>query len=214
MILLVCVLGLSCAGLNTANSAQYEFNKGLGYFNNGNYQQAVTHFSRATLIDPEYAQAYLYLGRSYINMYEWMDALNPIRTAYRISPDDTKSEISEILLDVLYRITIIEIQKGNFDKSNEFLSDYLQLNSELKYSDNLIVSYLIIYSADQLKMGNLTNSIRALKLALKIDPDNSDAYFGLAKAYFKDGKNFQAFDNLRKALLLDPYNQEIRELYR
>ena len=98
MIFSICTLGLSCAGLNTASSAQYEFKKGLGYFNNGKYQQAETHFTRATLIDPEYTQAYLYLGKSYINTYEWMDALNPIWTAYRISPDDTKSEISVILL--------------------------------------------------------------------------------------------------------------------
>lgn len=205
---------MSCAGLSTVNSAQYEFDKGLSYFNSDKYKKAVTHFARATELDPEFARAYLYLGRSYINLGEWMNALEPIRTAYRISPAETKNEISGILLDLLFTLAIAEIQNGNIDKSKEFISEYLRFNSELNNSDNLILSYLVRYSAEEFKKGNLTNTINALNLALSIDPYNSDAYFGLARAYFKDGKNFQALDNLRKAILLDPENKEIQEMYR
>ena len=50
------------------------------------------------------------------------------------------------------------------------------------------ISFLITFTAQELKRGNLTNTVSALKLALNIDPKNSDAYIGFGRAYFKDGR--------------------------
>jgi tetratricopeptide (TPR) repeat protein len=78
------------AGLNPGNSAQCGFEKSLSYFNSSKYEKAVMHFSRATELDPEFAKAYLYLRRLSINMSERLNALNPIRTTYGLSPTDIK----------------------------------------------------------------------------------------------------------------------------
>lgn len=162
---------------------------------------------------PDYTKAYIYLGRSYIGLKQWHSALHPLRTAYRISPDQAKKEVSNLLIDTLFTLVIGEIRKGNFDGSNAYLSEYLDLNKTLGSSNNQIVSFLITFAAQELKRGNLTNTVSALKLALNIDPKNSDAYIGLGRAYFKDGRMFDALNNIRKAILLDPNNKEAGNLF-
>jgi len=210
---LIIMLFTSCAGLRTGNSALIEFEKGLSLFNRGKYDKATSHFIRATELDPDYTKAYIYLGRSYIGLKQWHSALHPLRTAYRISPDQAKKEVSNLLIDTLFILVIAEIRKGNFDSSNAYLSEYLQLNKSLGNSYNQIVSFLITFAAQELKRGNLTNTVSALKLALNIDPKNSDAYIGLVRANFKDGRIFDALNSIRKAILLDPNNKEAGNLF-
>jgi tetratricopeptide (TPR) repeat protein len=210
---LIITLFTSCAGVLTGSSAIVEFEKGLNLFNRGKYDEASSHFIKATELDPDYTNAYIYLGRSYINLKQWYSALHPLRTAYRISPDKTKTEVSSLLIDTLFALVIGEIRIGNFDQSKVYISEYLQLNKSLGNSNNQIVSFLITFAAEELKKGNLTNTISALKLALNIDPHNSDAYIGLGRAYFKDGRIFDVLNNIRKAILLDPNNKEAQSLF-
>ena len=49
----------SCAGLRTGGCALAQFEKGLSLFNRGEYDNAATHFIRATELDPDYAKAYI-----------------------------------------------------------------------------------------------------------------------------------------------------------
>jgi len=210
---LVITFFTSCAGLRTGGSALIEFEKGLSLFNRGKYDKAASHFIRATELDPDYTKAYIYLGRSYIGLKQWHSALHPLRTAYRISPEKTRTEVSNLLIDTLFTLVISEIRKGKFDGSNAYLSEYLDLNKTLGNSNNQIVSFLIAFAAQELKRGNLTNTVSALKLALNIDPKNSDAYIGLGRAYFKDGRIFDALNSIRKAILLDPNNKEAGNLF-
>ena len=55
----------ACAGVPFFSSAVQEFEKGLTFFNQGQFEQAAPHFIKATELDPEYGKAYLYLFISY-----------------------------------------------------------------------------------------------------------------------------------------------------
>ena len=44
------------------------------------------------------------LGRSYLNLGRFMDAVPPLRTAFDLAPDETKNEISNLLLDAMMGI--------------------------------------------------------------------------------------------------------------
>jgi len=92
----------SCAGLQSKREAQDEFDRGLSLFNRGNYEEAITHFTRATDIEPEFGRAYLYLGRSYLNLGKWKEAFPPLRTAFRLSPEESREEITDIIMDYLF----------------------------------------------------------------------------------------------------------------
>jgi tetratricopeptide (TPR) repeat protein len=103
VILLLLIASLmSCAGIQ-ARQAQSEFDDGLSLFNRGQYDDAIPHFEKATEIDPDFGKAYLYLARSYLNIGKWREAVTPLRTAYRLSPGETKKEVADIILDIILR---------------------------------------------------------------------------------------------------------------
>lgn len=94
---------LSCAGLETAGTAEEEFNRGLSLFNRGRFEESVGAFERATELKPEYGEAYLYIGRSYLSLGRYTEALPPLRAAYRLSPEKMKKEAAELILDIILR---------------------------------------------------------------------------------------------------------------
>lgn len=91
----------SCAGLGIRSSALYEFDSGYASFNQGKYEQAASHFRKATEMEPSFGKAYLYLGRSYLAMGKFIEAIQPLRTAYELSPDEAKKETFNLILDGL-----------------------------------------------------------------------------------------------------------------
>ncbi len=100
---LLAPLLLGCAGAETGDEGQSQFNRGLSLFNRGRFAEAVPAFERATELKPDWPEAYLYLGRSHLSLGQWQDALPPLRAAYRLSPDQTRREAGELILDVLLR---------------------------------------------------------------------------------------------------------------
>ncbi|MEO0249297.1 MAG: tetratricopeptide repeat protein [candidate division WOR-3 bacterium] len=97
-----CLLVLcSCAGLGIRSSAQSEFDSGYASFSQGKYEQAASHFRKAAEIEPTFGKAYLYLGRSYLAMGRFIEAIQPLRTAYELSPDEAKKETFNLILDGL-----------------------------------------------------------------------------------------------------------------
>jgi len=93
----------SCAGVQTKDGPEAEYNRGLSLFNRGRFAEAVPAFERATELKPEWGEAYLYLGRSYLSLGEYQKALPPLRAAFRLSPGKTKQEAGELILDIIVR---------------------------------------------------------------------------------------------------------------
>lgn len=99
IVLLIC-LALSLTGC-AHYAAQADFDKGIAYFNQGNYAAAIPYFQSATITDPEYADAYIYLGRSHLNLRQWAQSVAPLRTAFRLAPDMTKGMIQDLIMDAV-----------------------------------------------------------------------------------------------------------------
>jgi len=104
----VCLV--SCATI-TSYQARSEYDVGLAHFNRGQFGDSISHFEKATEIDPDFAMAYLYLGRSYVSAGNYTKAISPLRTAYRLSPDNVKNQILDILLDALFNAATSEDKK-------------------------------------------------------------------------------------------------------
>jgi tetratricopeptide (TPR) repeat protein len=104
-LLLIVFLG-SCATLRHFQVGQATFEQGLALFDQGKFQEAIPYFQRATADNPDFGQAYLYLGRSYVGARRWRDAIPPLRAAYRLSPAETKEEVFNLLLDALFAVSV------------------------------------------------------------------------------------------------------------
>jgi len=101
-LMLVLIFSSSCATLSFFNEGYADFEQGLALFNQGHFDAAIPYFQRASLENPNFAPAYLYLGRSYVSLRRWREALPPLRTAYRLAPGDTKQEAFNVLMDALF----------------------------------------------------------------------------------------------------------------
>jgi Flp pilus assembly protein TadD len=208
-LLAVSFLLSSCAVLPTLfPGAQSEFDEGLSLFNRGRYEEAIPRFQKATELDPNFGRAYLYLGRSYVSLKRWRQAISPLRTAYRLSPEETKNQAFDFLLDALFSAAMEDFKIGNFSSSIGYLREVLELQPTSGRGRNEMVKTLVAHGGDSLSRGNVSQAITAYAEAVKLSPNDFDASFGLAKAFFRNGEFPKAWQAVQDALRVDPANRE------
>jgi len=206
-------LFLSCAGL-TLRPAADEFEEGMAFFNQGNYEKAIPHFQKASELDPNYGRAYLYLGRSYLNLRKWVEAIPPLRTAFRLSPDESRRETLNILLDALMGAAGSQLKKGNFLESIRYLKEGLSLEPGSMRIRNELISTLIDSGNHLLSYGNYKDATSTFSEAAELSPDSSDALIGLARAFLGSGDFLKAIQAVQKVLSVDPGNEAANSLFR
>jgi hypothetical protein len=62
-----------------------------------------------------------------IGLNSWRQALTPLRTAYRLSPEETKREALDLLVDALFAESLNAFKTGDFETSVEYLKELLGL---------------------------------------------------------------------------------------
>ncbi len=88
---LCCLIPLtSCGGRPTGTaipeSAEAYFNRGLAYASNGQYEEAITDYTRALEINPRYALAFYHRGVAYDNKGQHEQAIADYTRAFDINP--------------------------------------------------------------------------------------------------------------------------------
>jgi len=77
-----------------------------------------------------FGRPYIYLGRSYLTLMRWHEAIPPFRTALRLAPEETKHEIVNIMIDALLAVAISDFREGNFRASMDSLKEALKLKPQ------------------------------------------------------------------------------------
>ena len=109
---LAAVLCSGCAtlrGFNAGNS----FDQGVSLFNEGRFEAAIPYFQSATREEPNFAEAYFYLGRSYVSLSRWRSAIQPLRTAFRLAPQEAQGEIMNLLIDATFAAALNDFHLGD-----------------------------------------------------------------------------------------------------
>lgn len=125
LFLMTVALLSSCATLRTLTSGHDSFQKGMASFNQGHFDTAIQHFSQSTLENPNSAQAFLYLARSYISVGRWKSAIQPLRTAFRLSPHEAKDEIMNLIVDAVFAAATMDSRAGDRGSSGDRYKDLL-----------------------------------------------------------------------------------------
>jgi tetratricopeptide (TPR) repeat protein len=210
----IIVVLYSCATGPLFSRADKEFEAGLSKFNSGRYEEAIPHFSRAAELDPEYVEAYLYLGRSYVSLQRWIDAVPPLRTAYRLSPSETRKEAGNLLLDALLGAAVSEFSSGNFRTSISYLRDGLALEPGSERVKSELMKSLLALGEKSINEGNFQEAISVYEEVLDLFPTNLEAYLGLGKAYFQNGDYNKAVEAVKNVIGVDPNNEKAMFLLR
>ena len=86
---------------NVYNSAATFFSKGLAYYDQGRWYEAIKAFEKAALAEPDYALAYFGLGITYSRLEFWEKALASFAKAVALSPSHAEAYLG---LGVAYTV--------------------------------------------------------------------------------------------------------------
>lgn len=115
----------SCSTLRVFNPAYNSFDDGLALFNQGQFDAAIAAFTQSTFDDPNFAQAYLYLARSYISLGRWRAAIQPLRSAFRLAPYEARDEIMNLLIDAAFAAALNDPRTGQGAPAQDLQRDLL-----------------------------------------------------------------------------------------
>ena len=215
MLLLAAAMFLvSCSTLGLLDDARSSFDRGLALFNQGQYEAAIPHFRQATAENPDFAEAYLYLGRSYISLSRWREAIAPLRTAYRLAPETAKQEALNLLIDALFAAALNDFKAGDLGSSADFLREILRLDPGAVQARAELVKVLVTLGTRLLAEGSIAKAIDVYGEAVRLSPNNFDANLGLARSFYRNGDFMKALEALNEALRVNPGNREAEVLFK
>lgn len=204
---------VSCAGLSLPGSSRSAFEAGLGLFNQGKYEDAIPNFVKATELDPEYGRAYLYLGRSNLNLRRWSAAVPPLRTAYRLAPGETRKEALQIFLDALIGAGSARLAQGDLSGSISLFKEALTLAPESDQVKQPLASALIQSGTQLLSQGKASEAVSVFQDVTQLAPQNFRGYMGLASSLFQSGDVMKALPAAQNALKLAPNSTEALSVF-
>ena len=169
----------SCAGLMINSEAQYAHEQGLALFNRGQFAEAIPYFEKAVSSAPDFYQAHLYLGRSHLNLHAYGKALAPLRTAYRLSPNDFKREVVDLLIDALLGAAFSELKDGNIQTSLSYIREVLSVEPQAQRIKDDLSRLLVAVGTELFKSGNVRDAVKEYTEAIKNDPtkDQKEIFF-------------------------------------
>ena len=140
------------------------FDDGRAFFNEGNFNAAVDSFNEAVRIDPSYADAYYWAGRSYEKLRNNRGAINAYQGALDILPGHADANL---------RIGIVYFKTYQYVPAETHLKKAIDLNPSSPYGHFFLAE---IYK----KQGKCRKPKALYKKALSLKPDLLDAKEGLA----------------------------------
>jgi tetratricopeptide (TPR) repeat protein len=212
ILIIVTLLLCNACSLLPFSTAGQQFDAGLSLFNQGEFEESIPYFRRVTELEPEYGEAYLYLGRSYVSLSQWGPAIPALRSAYRFSPSETRNQTLQILLDGLIGAAFFDTKKGNFSHAIGYLHETLELAPDSGKAKSAFGKTLFSYGTHLVSQGNLTEAIPKFQEATKFTPNEFGPYFSLAKALFQKGQIPDALSALQNATRLNPGSSKAQNL--
>lgn len=196
-----------------------------------NYDDAITHFTKAIEIIPNNEYLYCSRGYSYEQKKDFKNAINDYSRAIELQPSDASkyfnradvyeaigefdSAISDytksISLDpdnlmhanflTYYSLADIYSRKGSLDQAISNYSKAIEINGS---SAEIYFFRGDLYQ----KSGNLEKSILDYSKAIQISPNDADFYFARGKAYSDRGDHDQAISDYTKVIEINPGNSK------
>ena len=177
--LVVALLGAACGQGPPEESpawppkARWHNNQGVVYMDQHNYTRGREEFARALALAPDYASAQANLGIAYYALGKYDSAATALQTAIAIDPE---------LLHANYALGLIYNAQGReHDKALAALQKVAAADR-----DDPHVRYYMGQMRAKLNEGEA--AIADFKEAIRLDPYNVSAYYGLANLYRRLGR--------------------------
>lgn len=189
---LLSVLVMGCAGIQTGDTAHDAFDRGMALFNQYKYAEAAEQFKTAIERDPDYSQAHLYLGKAYINQRQWLEAVKSLKTAYQLSPKETKKETFDILTDAVVEGADQLSDLGKLSTWLGFLGDTMTKHPELTASAQKAAVKMVAMARELIDKENYKPALQILQHLITTTSAKVSDYLDLALKLAKKGYPLKA----------------------
>jgi tetratricopeptide (TPR) repeat protein len=185
--LVVAALLVGCARDPNARKQAY-VNKGNQYFERGDYPAAAIEYLNAIKIDKSYPDAHYQLAQCYLKQGIWNGAYQELTITTELQPDNLNAQID---------LGILMLSAKQFKQARERANDILARDA------NSVDGHVLLANAAA-GLDDIQQSLREMKTAIQLAPDQPAAYLNLARLQIKAEQNSAAEQNLLKALSLAP----------
>ena len=192
---LVALPQLGCNGESTispqALKASWHNNQGVVYMDQHNYIRGKGEFEQAVQLDPAYANGYANLGIALYSLGKYDSAQVALQTALRHDPEHLNAHYT---LGLIYSNS----PGREYDRALQAFEKVAQADPD----DPQVRYYLGQVRA---KKGNVEEAIADFRHAIRLDPHNVSAYYGLAQQLRQAGKQdewqevLKTFNRLQEA---------------
>lgn len=205
--------GSAAPGANVPAKAREEFDKGSALVGEGKKEKAeegIAHLEKAVGLYPNYLQAELMLGTTYMDLQQWDKAEKALKRALEINP---KTANADFALGTLY------LQQKKYAEAEKVLKDGLTIEDR-SYQGHLTLARL--YWAEALATRDeaqarpaLEQSYQEVNQALKLNPDLADAHLLKGNLLLRVRRAPDALNEFQEYLRLapnGPFAQQARDI--
>jgi tetratricopeptide (TPR) repeat protein len=162
--------------------------KGLKFYESGNFKKALNPFNKAIQLNPQYAEAYIGRGAAYADLGNFRQAIDDFNKAIKLKP--------QAIVSYSHRGHAY-YWLGNYQQTINDNSKIIELNPHV--ADAYIMRGLA-YD----KLGNYQRAIDDFRKATQLEPRDANTYIKLGLAYGNSGNYQQAINAYSKAIKLFP----------
>ena len=164
-------------------------------------------YEHAVHADPNDSVAQYRLGSAYLRSGRAQDAIEPLKAAYRLNPEDQST------LNALQTALRKNGQAGEADAIKQRLTDLLKSRDQ-KNQDALAAVKLNNEGAALEKTGDFKSAAEKYRQALSLYPDHNGIRVNYAVALLRTGEWKEGLSQLQEASRRDPGNEQIERALR
>lgn len=188
----------------------------IGYLRvqQGEYEKAVSNFSKSLELKPDYVEAYYGRGDARLKIGKFKKVIDDFDKVLELKPDYVKAYYSRGLAN----LSLSKYKDANIDfkRALELKPNYIEAKKGLEETEVYLESIKplnpntanaeVYYSrgAARLKVGEFKKAIGDFNKALKLNSDYVEAYYSRAAAQFSVGQYQFAVADYNKFILLNP----------
>ncbi len=168
-----------------------DYQKGLSYYKQGQYLQAIQEFEQIVKAHPDYESGHRILGDSYLKIKDYEKAAEAFQNALRLKNDNFVS---------YYGLALAYYNGGRF---RDVIPTLIKAENYAQSPRDQYQTYHTRGSS-YYNVNDFEQAISDLQKAISIQSGDSDDALQLGISYYRVGNDSEAEKYLQRALVLDP----------
>ena len=185
------ISALAVAVVLAAGPVAADWNAGVDLYNQGLFAEAAEHFQGVVKTHPGWPGGYLMLGRCELAMGQTTEALDHLRVAARLGPDDpaNAATLSRALMAAELHTEARELLESlDLEKTSPpWKAEFARMQARCLLAED-----------------RAADAVAVLETRLEDDPDNAALHRAIATACQATGDRMAVLDHLTRAFVLDP----------